>query len=170
MAPQNFVALGYISGIYGVRGWVKVFSYTQPREQILEYKHWHLGDQAQPEAVALEAGRSHGKGIVAKLAGVEDRDAAAALIDQAISIPRDALPEPEPGEYYWADLAGLAVRDRQGQMLGTVDHLLETGAHDVLVLAEGANRMIPFVQGKTVLEVDLDAGVITVDWDAAWWE
>ena len=179
MSRHGFVGLGYISGIYGVRGWVKVFSYTQPREQILEYPVWHISaakslDVADTEpaleATGVESGRMHGKGIVAKLAGVEDRDTAAALIGYGIFVPRAQLPDTEPGEYYWADLAGLSVCDSAGRSLGVVDHLMETGVHDVLVLDGGANRMIPFVPGKVVLDVDLERGLITVDWDAAWWE
>lgn len=179
MSRPGFVGLGYISGVHGLRGWVKVFSYTQPREQILEYPTWHIGtgktlDAQDSEfaikAKSLEAGHRQGKGIVAKLTGVEDRDAAAALNGCGIFVPRAELPDAEPGEYYWADLAGLEVHNSQGQVLGSVDHLLETGAHDVMVLAEGANRLIPFVPGRVVLDVDLERGVITVDWDAAWWE
>lgn len=173
MSRQQFVGLGRISGIYGVRGWVKVFSYTQPRERILEYPHWHITVDASPDAIpatALESGRRHGKGIVAKLAGIEDRDAAAALIGSGIFVPRVALPEAAPGEYYWADLEGLEVCDTHGHALGTVDHLMETGAHDVMVLAGEANRLIPFVPETVVVSVDLERGVITVDWDEAWWE
>lgn len=175
MSRQQFVGLGRISGIYGVRGWVKIFSYTQPRERILDYPIWHLAadesQDAEPAAATrLESGRLHGKGIVAKLAGIEDRDAAAALIGTGIFVPREALPDAAPGEYYWADLEGLEVCDTHGQSLGVVDHLLETGAHDVMVLAGGANRLIPFVPETVVLRVDLERGVITVDWDEAWWE
>jgi 16S rRNA processing protein RimM len=179
MSRHGFVGLGYISGIHGIRGWVKVFSYTQPREQILEYPLWHISAEKtldSPDAEAaltatrLESGRMQGKGIVAKLAGVEDRDAAAALIDFGIFVPRAQLPDTEPGQYYWADLAGLSVCDSAGRMLGVVDHLMETGGHDVLVLDGGAHRMIPFVPGKVVLDVDPERGLITVDWDAAWWE
>jgi 16S rRNA processing protein RimM len=179
MNRHDFVGMGNISGTYGVRGWVKVFSYTVPREQILRYKHWHVAAAGALEAddievpeqgTALEAGRRHGNGIVAKLAGIEDRDAAAALIGSEIFVPRKLLPDTEPGQYYWADLAGLAVHDSRGRRLGIVDHLIETGVHDVLVLDGGANKLIPFVPGQVILDVDLKRGVITADWDAAWWE
>jgi 16S rRNA processing protein RimM len=178
MNGQQLVCLGYISGVYGVHGWVRVFSYTQPREQILNYKAWFIGSEAaadaaqssQPEAVRLESGRVQGKGIVARLAGVDDRDRAAALIDSRIFVPRADLPEIESGQYYWADLVGLEVRTRQGDSLGVVDHLMETGAHDVMVLSGGVNHLIPFVLNEVVADVDLSARVITVDWDAAWWE
>jgi len=175
MSAQHWVSLGYISGLYGVRGWVKVFSYTQPRERILEYQPWYLAapgesaPSAEPRAVR-SSGREHGRGIVAKIADVDDRDAAAQLIGQQILTRRGALPEPESGHYYWDDLVGLEVRNRTGECLGSVSHLLETGAHDVLVLDGGDNRLIPFVRGTVVLDVDLKQRLITVDWDPAWWE
>lgn len=176
MSRQDFVGLGYISGVYGVRGWVKVFSYTQPRERIVDYSPWHLAadktaDAGLPdEAVKLESGRVQGKGVVVKLAGVDDRDAAAALIGRGVFVPRADLPEAEPGEYYWADLEGLRVVNASGDTLGHVDYLMETGAHDVLVLDGGANRLIPFVHGEVVLDVDLRGRTISVDWDPDWWE
>ncbi len=174
MSQPGWVSLGYISGLYGVRGWVRVFSYTQPREQILDYQPWYLaepGESAQGTLQAIDAsGRQHGKGVIAKLAEIEDRDAAAELIGREILVRRDILPKPEAGQYYWADLIGLEVRSRSGQRLGHVSHLLETGAHDVLVLDGADNRLIPFVPGAVVVDVDLDRRVITVDWDAAWWE
>lgn len=175
MSQTRFVGLGHISGIYGLRGWVKVFSYTQPREQILDYRNWHIAPEHAPgepddEPIVVESAKRHGKGIIAKLAGVEDRDAAAALNGCGIFVERAALPELRRDEFYWADLAGLEVVDAAGRQLGHVDHLIETGAHDVLVLAEGDNRLIPFVPGKVVLDVDLERGVIAVDWDASWWE
>lgn len=175
MSRQSWVSLGYISGVYGVRGWVKIFSYTRPRAQILEYQPWFLGltDAASTpiDTVGVTAaGRPQGKGLVAKLAGVDDRDAAAALVGRGILIARDALPPTEPGHYYWTDLIGLAVRTPAGESLGTVTELLETGAHDVLVLDGEANRLIPFVMGTVVKSVDLERGEMTVDWAAAWWE
>jgi 16S rRNA processing protein RimM len=174
MSQPGWVSLGYISGLYGVRGWVRVFSYTQPREQILDYQPWYLaepGEAAQGTLQAIDAsGRQHGKGIIAKLADIDDRDAAAELIGREILVRRDVLPKPEAGQYYWADLIGLEVRSRSGQRLGHVSQLLETGAHDVLVLDGEDNRLIPFVPGAVVVDVDLDRRVITVDWDAAWWE
>lgn len=178
MSRRGLVGLGYISGIYGVRGWVKVFSWTRPPERILDYSRWLIGPeragaadtQAPLSQYSLHSGRMHGKGLVAQLSDVEDRDRAAALIGQHIYVARDDLPATAAGEFYWADLVGLEVRNRQGVRLGVVDHLLETGAHDVLALDSGANHLIPFVHGDIVRDVDLDGGVISVDWDPAWWE
>jgi len=110
-------------------------------------------------------GKAHGRGFVVRFEGVTDRVAASGLIGQDVAVSLAELPRPEPGEYYWAELEGLEVRTREGATLGRVDHLMETGANDVLVVRGERERLIPFVPG-VVLEVDRDAGVIRVEWDA----
>jgi 16S rRNA processing protein RimM len=163
---DEYIVVGRISGLYGVRGWIKVFSHTQPRNNILSYATWYLKRQGVWLEVGLEDGRVHGKGIVAKLKGCDDRDAAAALMDSTIAIRREQLPSAGPDEYYWADLQGLRVSNLEGVELGVVDHLLETGANDVLVVRQGGTeRLIPFIQGQFVTNIDLEAGEMTVDWD-----
>ncbi|HHB12610.1 MAG TPA: ribosome maturation factor RimM [Chromatiales bacterium] len=167
MSDGRRVLLGRISGLYGVRGWVRVFSYTEPREGILRYRPWLLssGDGDWEPWVVAE-GRRHGPTVIARLEGVEDRDAAGALLGRDIAIPAEALPEKAPGEYYWAELIGLEVINEAGVRLGRVARLLETGAHDVLVLeAPDRERLVPFVEGDVVRAVDLDAGRIVVDWE-----
>lgn len=165
------VTLGRISGLFGIRGWVKVFSYTEPREALLEYKEWLLGEPGSWTPVAVAEAKTHGQGLVARLAGTEDRDAAARYIGADVAVPRDRLPETEQDEYYWADLEGLEVRHRDGRVLGHVGRMLATGAHDVMAVRradpEGGDReiLIPFVPGEFVLAVDLDNGVIDVDWE-----
>jgi 16S rRNA processing protein RimM len=157
------VVLGRISGVYGVRGWVKVFSDTRPREGILRYSPWLLGDAKEPKAV-LE-GRLQGKGVVARIAGCEDRDQAAALLDQEIAVPRDRLPPPSADEFYWVDLEGLEVITEEGTVLGMVDHLFSTGANDVLVVSGDRERLLPFAWDEVIRDVDFEAGRIRVDWD-----
>lgn len=142
-----------------------MFSYTEPRENIVQYQPWFLrrdGDW-QPRQVA--EGRKHGKGVVARLEDCADRDQAQALLNCEIGVRRDQMPPAAPGEYYWNDLLGLEVVNRQNEVLGTVQQLLETGANDVLVVMGERERLIPFVLDKVVTRVDLDAGVIQVDWD-----
>jgi 16S rRNA processing protein RimM len=159
------VILGRVSGLFGVKGWVKVFSYTQPREAILDYGRWFLGRRGHWQALSVEEGKRQGKTVIARLEGVDDRDAAAKLIESDIAVARQDLPEAEEGEYYWADLEGLKVVRRDGTVLGTVGYLLETGANDVLVIEGDRERLIPFVADEVILDVDVDKGVITVDWD-----
>lgn len=164
------VTLGRISGLYGVRGWVKVFSYTEPRENIVEYATWILDHDGEQQRIDVEAGRGQGKNVVAKLRGIDDRDAARAWIGADISVDRQALPACEPGEYYWVDLEGLAVRNTRGELLGEVDHMMATGANDVMVLRGAEGRMIPFVTGDVVVDVDLEGGVVVVDWESSFWD
>lgn len=160
------VALGKVSGVFGVRGWLKVYSFTVPRGKIVDYRVWQLWRQGAPwRTVEVLEGGEHGKTVIARLAGIDDRDAAAGLIDSEIRVAREALPPPAPGEFYWADLEGLAVVTRDGVDLGRVDRMLETPAHDVMVIQGERERLVPFVQGIYVLEVDLEDGRITVDWD-----
>lgn len=163
---RDWVVLGRVSGLYGVQGWVKVYSHTEPREGILGYSPLHLdiGGGWRPYAVA--AGRAHGKGVVLRFEGIADRDAAAALLGSDIAIRRSQLPPARPGEYYWADLEGLRVINLEGVTLGVVDHLFATGANDVLVVKGERERLLPFLSGRVVQSVDLEAGMMKVDWDA----
>ena len=154
-----------MTGLYGVKGWIKVHSYTHPRENIVNFRHWTLrqGDDHAP--VAVEDGRLQGRTVVAKLREIDDRDEARALIGAEITVERDDLPPCEPGEYYWADLEGLGVHTESGENLGYVDYLFSTGAHDILVVAGDRQRLIPFVMQRVVREIDLKRGLIVVDWD-----
>lgn len=163
------VVLGRLSGLYGVRGWFRVFSYTEPREALLDYEEWLLKAGGDWRATALIEGRQQGRTIVARLEGIEDRDTAAPFVGADIAVPRERLPATGPGQYYWTDLVGLAVRHRDGRELGTLDRMVATGAHDVMVVkpaAAGSKEiLIPFVMDRFVLEVDLAAGRIDVDWE-----
>ena len=142
-----------------------MFSYTQPREAILDYDRWLLRQHGEWHSASLEEGKRHGKTIIVRLDDVADRDAAVALIGCDIAVERTEMPATEEGSYYWADLEGSRVVHRDGTELGRVSGLLETGAHDVLVVQGERERLIPFVAGQIVLGVDLDEGVIRVDWE-----
>jgi 16S rRNA processing protein RimM len=166
--PQKQVILGRISGLMGIKGWVKVHSYTEPRESIVGFGSWILCGQGAESRVKVEGGRLQGRTVVAKLQGVDDCDEARALIGTKIAVAREDLPACGPGEYYWADLEGLDVRTLSDEALGCVDFLFGTGDHDVMVVAGTRERMIPFVQGRIVHKVDLDCGVIIVDWDPSY--
>lgn len=160
-AARKTIILGRVVGVYGVRGWLKVFSETSPLENIFSYSPW-LVDGEEHQVVAW---RAHGKGLVAQLTGYDDRDRARVLVGKAISIRRDQLPPPSAGEFYWADLQGLRVETREGVGLGKVSHLIETGANDVLVVRGARERLLPFVWDQFVLDIDFESGRILVDWD-----
>jgi 16S rRNA processing protein RimM len=164
--PEGFVAVGRVVGLFGVRGWLKIFSYTRPRDAILKYNPWQVRTSNGWRSLTLAAGRSHGKGLVAQLEGVTDRDQAAVLIDADIAVKSEQLPSLKSGEYYWAQLEGLKVIDIVGQELGTVSRLFETGANDVMVVLGEHEQLLPFT-ANVIKEVDLVKGVIRVDWTPA---
>jgi 16S rRNA processing protein RimM len=157
------VALGYISAVHGIKGWVKVHSWTRPMEAILEYQPWLLGEDRKP--VKITDGRKQGKGLAALLPGYDDREQAGVLVGQQIFVGRDQMSPTEKDEYYWSDLEGLEVHTISGEVLGRVDRMMETGANDVLVVRGDRERLVPFIQGQYVMRVDLEAGLIVVDWD-----
>lgn len=166
MTGEKLVLLGKIVGVHGVRGELKLESHTEPRTQIFRYQPWLLRSASGERTLEGCRGRAQGKRLVAELPGIADRDAAAALVGTEIWVARSALPQAKPGEYYWSDLEGLEVVTVAGVSLGRVSHLVATGANDVLVAKGGGReRLIPFLPGSFVTQVDLDAGRITVDWD-----
>lgn len=158
------ITLGKIVGVYGVKGWVKVFSESRPREQIFEYSPWILELNGERSEINVLQGRVHGKGLIAQLEGIEHRDQAEKLTGAVISVAEQALPETDKDEYYWSQLTGLSVVNTEGTDLGEVAGLLETGANDVMVVRGDKERLIPFTR-YAVIQVDLDGRVITVDWD-----
>lgn len=165
MSDSKPVVLGHISGLYGVKGWLKVHSYTKPREAILDYADWLVECKGESRLARVAEGQRHGKTVIAQLGGINDRDEAAALVDGVISVSRDSLPETAENEHYWTDLEGLQVVHRDGTVLGKVSHLLETGANDVLVVQGNQELLIPYVQDDVIKSVDLDNGTINVDWE-----
>ena len=166
MAQEEYVVMGRIAGLYGVRGWVKVLSETEPRDNILGYSPWYLKLSGKWVQMEPAEGRIHGKGLVTRIDGYTDRDAAVHLVGAEIAVHRDQLPAAGKGEYYWSDLIGLKVVNAAGVELGQVDHLLETGANDVLVVKGERERLIPYTPGQAVVKVDLEAALLTVEWDA----
>ena len=161
------ILLGRFHGGFGVRGDLQLESVTDPPERIFRYQPWTLRDaQGRERACEQASGRASPKGVVARVPGIEDRDAADAMRGTEVWVPRSTLPPPAPGEYYWVDLEGLRVVNLEGADFGTVSHLFATGANDVLVAQGDRERMIPFVEPDYIRSVDFDAGVVTVDWDA----
>lgn len=154
------VVVGEISGLHGLEGWIKVLSYTQPRDNITRYSPWRVSGRP----LLVEESKRQGKALVAKLEGIDHRDAAESLVGHAIEVDRASFAAPEPGHYYWADLIGLKVINTEGMELGRVTSLIETGAHDVLVVAGERERLIPFALDAVIRSVDIEAGTLLVDW------
>ncbi len=166
MLTDDFISIGEITSVFGIKGWVKIYSFTEPRENILNYSPWLLKKSNEVKEIKLVNGKRQGKTIVACLEGVTDRDVAASYCGWGIQIKQSQLPEPERGEYYWADLVGLQVETDQGVDLGKVDYLIETGANDVLVVQDSeVERLIPFLQDQVIKKIDLENKKMIVDWD-----
>lgn len=161
------VLMGRIVGLYGVQGWLKIESWSEPRTRIFDYQPWRISKAPGVELeIAGATGRAQGKGLVAQLPGVDNREKAAELVGSDIHVDRQQLPATAEGEYYWVDLEGLEVITTEGVPLGRVMHLFATGSNDVVVIRDGEReRLVPFVQGSYVRSVDLAAGRMVVDWD-----
>ncbi len=160
--------MGKIAAPYGVLGWVKVLPDTEALDGLLQYATWQIGRGDEWQDYVPVNAKIHNDVLLVKLRGVDDRDAAFALKGKLVAVPREALPMPGKDEYYWSDLIGLGVKNLQEIDFGEVTDVFETGANDVLVVTDKATkqeRLIPFI-GQVVLNVDLDAKQIQVDWDA----
>jgi 16S rRNA processing protein RimM len=158
--------MGRVIAPYGVRGWLKIRPETEQPQSLLSYGTWRVGAEGEWRDFRVAEGRVHGGSeLVARLEGVVDRDQAAGLRSAQIAVARSALPPAPEGEYYWADLIGLDVVNCEGVGLGVVDEVFATGANDVLVVRGERERLVPFVQ-SVVIEVDLQASRLKVDWGA----
>jgi 16S rRNA processing protein RimM len=160
---DDWVVMGRIAAPFGIKGWVKVQPYSEEADTLVDFESWRIGRGEQQTYYNVEAVQDHGKALVAKLAGIDDRDAAFALRGQEISVAKSALPPPEENEFYWSDLIGLKVINRQNIELGKVDSLMESGASDLLVVKGARKHLIPFV-AAFVGKVDVAGGTIEVDW------
>lgn len=170
------IVVGHLVGVYGVKGWLKVKSFTEPEDNIVDYAPWRLRLAGGAKEFEIEQVQYRPKGLLVKLKTIDDRDQAAALGKAQIEVAADLLPALDDGEYYWSQLIGLRVvseYDGQTFQLGQVREMLETGANDVLVVEASAaapgidarERLIPYLPGEFVKNVDLAAGVIAVSWD-----
>lgn len=165
MSAPGLINVGEISGVFGVKGWVKIFSFTERRENVLRYSPWLLSKNGETKPIKVLDGALQGRSVVAKLEGIEDRDQAAALMGWQIFISQEQLPKAAADEYYWSDLIGLEVENLEGVRLGQVESLMETGANDVVIVKGERERAIPFLQGQSIIRIDLDARQMVVDWD-----
>lgn len=175
-APRQMIVIGRVGAPYGVKGWVRVHTFTDPPENLLDYAPWWLNAASNRDSppldpqqgwkkVAVIEARAHQQGFVAHLTGVEDRTAAERMQGVWIGVQADQLAATAEDEYYWRDLVGLAVFNGAGRRLGTVDRLFETGAQDVMVVkGDTGETLIPFHR-NFVLEVDLPQKRLLVDWE-----
>ncbi len=152
---KSHLIVGKIGAPYGVKGWVKVFSPSHTPETLREYQTWHIKAKNGWEILTTDARKQHDNHLIVHITGIDDRDKVKQFTNKEIAILKSELPEAKKNEFYWKDLEGLAVITKQGEKLGQIDYMMETGSHDVMVVVGDKRQLIPFVLEKTVLSVDL---------------
>lgn len=169
---DEYILLGKISGVHGIKGWVKVFSYTSPRARITEYSQWYMKTSKNQSWVSQELieGKEQGKNIIARLDGINYRDEAEALVGTEIAIHKDQLEVLAEDEYFWRDLIGLSVETITGEKLGKIDWLFDVGSNDVIVVKdasteEAKEHLLPYIFDDVIKSVDLEKSLMIVDWD-----
>ena len=162
---DDIIIIGRLGAAHGVQGWMKLHSFTQPKENIFSYHPWLIQINSRWETVNNITSRQQGSGFIVKLPKLVNRDQAQEYTNTDIAINRAQLPELGENEFYWSDLQGLTAINESGIILGTVDHLIETGANDVLVIKGKKEHLIPYLLGQFVKKVDLLEKTIHVDWD-----
>jgi|TARA_R110002167_G_scaffold366223_1_gene593827 16S rRNA processing protein RimM len=169
---SDTLVVGKIGAPYGVKGWVKITTFTHEQDGVFTYTPWLLGQENKEYVV--DQWRTHNKGLVAKLVGVETRDDAESIKNLDISIKAQQLPQLAGDDFYWRELVGMQVVTEKGYSLGVVKELFETGANDVMLIKANLNdafgqkeRMVPYLLDQVVKQVDREAKTITVDWDPA---
>jgi 16S rRNA processing protein RimM len=166
-ANSKYIVVGKIGATYGVTGWLKIHAFTEFGTNILDYSPWYLSgpDENQMREIIIEDGKPHGKGVIAKFTGIDNPESARLLTGTIIHIKRTQLPPLEKDEYYWSDLEGLTVINQNGDILGQISYLIETGANDVLVVKGTKEYAIPYLPGSVVLSIDLVKKEMLVNWE-----
>ena len=164
--PERRILVARVVGAFGVRGEVKLLSFTDPLKQVLKYQPGIMVHQGVEKEITEIRARETNKGLTVFFPDIEDRDAAEALTGAEVWVPRSRLPAPKAGEYYWIDLEGMQVNNLEGVDFGKVSHLFNNGANDVMFVQGERVRLLPFVMDDYITKIDFEARQITVDWDA----
>jgi 16S rRNA processing protein RimM len=172
VSKEQQITLGKMGAVYGIKGWLKIHSFTDEPDAILDYFPWSLKLGNNVQTVEITDWRKHNKGLIVKVAGIDDRDEAQAFVGSEILTSEAALPELPQGDFYWRDLIGLSVVTNKGYDLGVVTDMMETGANDVLVVKANLNdgfskkeRLIPYLFEQVIESVSIENKQICVDWD-----
>jgi 16S rRNA processing protein RimM len=162
---SDWIVIGRFGRPHGIKGFITVHSFTEPRDNILRYTDWHAYVNKQWQTLNLVRVEMNEKFILAQVEGYQEREQVAALSNIEIAVTRDQLLPLQEGEYYWHDLIGMKVVSQQGILLGTVKEIMPTGTNDVLVVAGDKRHLIPYLPGQFILDINSDQRLITVDWD-----
>jgi 16S rRNA processing protein RimM len=166
MEDDKKIYLGNITGVHGIKGWLKIQSFSSPPENILNYPSWIINNQGEENFYSIEQGRKQNNKIVVKLEKIDDRNTAEFLINSKIQIQRSDLPKLSNENYYWSDLVGLSVLNSEEKVIGKIESLIETGANDVMVIItlKDERILIPFVMHEIIKEVNVELNYIKIDW------
>ena len=166
MEDDKKIYLGKITGVHGIKGWLKIQSYSSPPENILNYPSWIINNKGEEDFYSIEQGRKQNNKIVVKLEKIDDRNTAESLINSKIQILRSDLPKLSNENYYWSDLVGLSVLNSEETVIGKIESLIETGANDVMVIItlKDERILIPFVMHEIIKEVNVELNYIKIDW------
>lgn len=162
---NDWVIIGRFGRPHGIKGFVTITSFTEPRDNLIHYTDWHAYVRFQWLPLKVSQLEVRNKSIIAKIEGYDDREAVGQLTNVDIAIKSAQLPVLEAGEYYWSQLIGMQVVDEQGASLGKVEEMLSTGANDVLVVVGEKRHLIPYLPGRSIIEINDSQRTITVDWD-----
>ncbi|BCA94082.1 ribosome maturation factor RimM [Legionella antarctica] len=161
----NWIVIGRFGRPHGIKGFVTVHSFTEPRDNILRYTDWHAFLSSSWQPVKILSIEVHNKAIVAQIEGYPDRELVARLTNTEIAVQKDQLAELETGEYYWHQLIGMNVVNQKGDSFGAVVEVMPTGANDVLVVQGEKRHLIPYLPGQFIIDINDSQQIITVDWD-----
>ncbi len=166
MEEDKKIYLGKITGAHGIKGWLKIQSFSSPPENILTYQSWIINNKGEEDFYSIEQGRKQNNKIVVKLEKIDDRNTAESLINSKIQILRSDLPKLSNENYYWSDLVGLSVLNSEETVIGKIESLIETGANDVMVIItlKDERILIPFVMHEIIKEVNVELSYIKIDW------
>tara|TARA_B100000586_G_scaffold24388_1_gene16051 strand:+ start:112 stop:627 length:516 start_codon:yes stop_codon:yes gene_type:complete len=166
MEDDKKIYLGKITGVHGIKGWLKIQSFSSPPENILNYPSWIITNKGEEDFYSIEQGRKQNNKIVVKLEKIDDRNTAESLINSKIQILRSDLPKLSNENYYWSDLVGLSVLNSEETVIGKIESLIETGANDVMVIItlKDERILIPFVMHEIIKEVNVELSYIKIDW------
>lgn len=172
MSKEEQIILGKVGAVYGIKGWLKIHSFTDDPQAIFDYSPWVITLGGKKQTVTVTEWRKHSSSLIAKFADINDRTDAQLRTGAEIVVESDVLPELPDGEFYWRDLIGMDVVNTQGYSFGKVTDIMETGSNDVLVVKANPNdgfgkkeRLIPYIDEQVIHNVSLDSKQIDVDWD-----